>query len=143
MSFWQKFVKPIQDNLKNIFINKFYKEDPSEDLDFLFSPGHIEKLVSEGRIPICNGTLTIGSEVKKYYHVPPRDHNPDELVDMYTTLGATIMFVYKDGSQKMGYSYSLDGNQAKLLEQRVQAEVTRLGLDFGLGANIDSEPEEN
>ena len=103
------------------------KEDPSEDLDFLLAQGQVEQLVREKRTPLKIGTIgSPGSEMQSYYQVPPRGFNPEDIDHVYMAAGGVCSFVYKDGSQRIGSTYTLTEEQAQLLECRVSAERERI-----------------
>lgn len=102
-------------------------EDPSEDLEFLLAPGKIEELVKEGRTPVQIGKIRSGNdEMQPYYLVPPRSYNPEGIDKVYVTAGGAIAFVYNDGSQHFGSTYTLTEEQAIQLEERVRQENERL-----------------
>jgi len=102
-------------------------DDPSNDSRFLFAESRIEALVREGRTPLRIGTITaVGGEPEAFYQTPPRDFKPEEIDHVYMCAAGAYAFVKKDGSQKVGPTYALNQEQARLLEERIAAEQIRM-----------------
>lgn len=108
---------------KEFLDDQLPEEDPSEDLEFLFASGRIEQLVREGRIPLKIGTIgAVGGEMRPYYQVPPRGFKPENISQVYMSSAGAYIFVYKDGSQRIGSTYTMTEEQSKLLQQQVETE---------------------
>lgn len=99
----------------------FGKDDPSEDLDWLFAAGRIEKLVHEGRTPLKIGSIgTPGQEMQAYYQVPPKGFDPKSIKEIYDSMGCYV-FVHKLGKQRIGSTFTLNDKQVAELEERIAA----------------------
>lgn len=111
------------------YLDERFKEDPSENIDFLFAPGKIEELVAEGRAPVKIGMIgSVGEEMKPYYQVPPRSFDPSHVGCVYAGAGGALVFVYRDGSQHVGSTFTLTHEQARLLEERKNLALMRPSL---------------
>jgi hypothetical protein len=99
----------------------FGKDDPSEDLEWLFADDRIERLVEEGRTPLNIGKIgTVGQEMQAYYQVPPRGFEPKDIVDVYSSMGCYV-FVHRTGIQRVGATYTLNVEQVEEMEARISS----------------------
>ena len=128
-------VRNIEQGLRKIIIAAkeavwgLRERDPSENLDFILGDGRVEKLVREGRAPIRMGSVgSPGMELQPYYQVAPRGYNPKNIEEVYSSCGCFV-YVFKNGRQMIGSTYTLTVEQSERLEERIRAEKKRLGLE--------------
>lgn len=134
--------KDLVQGLKNLQIGakeaiSSFNEDPSEDLEFLLAEGKIEELVREGRVPLQIGEIGSrdlteeGEEVgefimRPYYQVPPVGFSPEAIENVFQAQGV-YAFTFKDGTTKVGATYTVSKEQAEEIEARVDAELAKVG----------------
>ena len=141
MEYLRSHSKEARDGVKNWFISLLSKsefgmsifdrfvtrvsDEKSENIDYLLREGTVEQLVKEGRTPICLGTMGHARkgepfQVSSFYQVPPEGFNPDTILNVYMSMGQ-FLFRFKDGSISFGSTYTLNDDQASLVEQRIES----------------------
>lgn len=111
----------------------FSEDEPSGDIEYFLA--NIEQFVREGRPPLRIGRIGSAEkgeimEMHPYYQVPPKGFNPDNISDIYDSMG-TYVFVDKFRVHRRGSTYILTEEQAQEVETRVEEELKRLGKSKG------------
>src|SRR5690554_2662850 len=125
-----KLIKVYKENVNMREINRLYsrvKESISglgseETRETLMLSGRVEKLVQEGRPPLRLGSMgALDEEMLPYYQVPPQDFDPKKIKEVFMGSGCYV-FVYKNGKQKIGSTFTVTDEEAEEIEYRIKAE---------------------